>query len=239
MVDSQIHALVIGGSSGLGLSIAQTLHAHGATTVVASRRGSCEGLPAYAVDVADIDSLNGLMDRVVAEYGALHILVNSAGTHFRKPSLDVTPEEWDALMAVNVGGTFFACQAAARHMIRQGKGCIINVSSINGAVAFPQTTAYCTSKAAVTMITKALASEWATLGIRVNEIAPGVIPTPLNAAALADESRRRRIEERTPLQRLGTPAEVATAVLYLAADASSYTTGSTLYIDGGLLASGL
>lgn len=186
------------------------------------------------MDVTDIGQVRAAVGRVATEFGRLDILVNNAGLGPENPAEHVTEEDFDLTFDVNVRGLFFASQAAARIMIDQAYGRIVNLSSQAGLVALPTEAIYCASKAAVTHLTRCLAVEWGVHGINVNAVAPTFIRTPGTAAALADDAFRIDVEERiAALHRIGEPADVTGAVVYLASPASSLVTGTTLVVDGG------
>jgi NAD(P)-dependent dehydrogenase (short-subunit alcohol dehydrogenase family) len=170
----------------------------------------------------------------VARFGRLDVLVNNAGIAPGNPAEDVVLEDFDATLAVNLRGTFFASQAAGRVMLAQGSGCIVNLSSQAGFVALPGESVYCMTKAAIAHLTKCLAVEWGPRGVRVNAVAPTFVRTPGTAAALGDPVFRADVVERiAALHRIGEPVEVAGAVVFLASPAASLVTGETILVDGG------
>jgi NAD(P)-dependent dehydrogenase (short-subunit alcohol dehydrogenase family) len=244
-------ALVTGGTSGLGRAIAFGLARAGAAVTAASRdearvaetaRALAElgeehtGLP---LDVADSRSVAEVVGRVERERGRLDILVNAAGTIQKKDPFDVSLEEWERVIRVNLTGTFLCCQAAGRVMRAQGGGAIINIASLTSFVGFSAVTAYGASKGAVAELTQSLANDWARFGIRVNAIAPGIFPTPVNRNLVVGTPRGEWLLRHTPMARFGDADEVAGAVVYLASPAASYTTGAILVVDGGFLARGV
>ena len=243
-------AVVIGGTSGLGRTLALGLAAAGADVVATSR--SISGIESVAKeieschrrtlvlpsDVTDRSSLQNLHDRVIAEFGRIDILVNSAGITQKVPVLDWTDEEWDRIMGVNLKGVLFACQIFGRSMIAAQYGRIINIASLATSVAFHGVAAYGASKAAVGTLTQSLAIEWAQYGICVNAIAPGIFPTELNRGLL-DSPRGAELIIRTPMHRFGMPEELVGIAIYLASESCSFTTGQIFAVDGGYLASGV
>src|SRR5207244_9048229 len=190
-------------------------------------------VPADVGKVADIDRL---IKSTVATFGRLDILVNSAGIspHY-KPAETMTEAEWDEVIAVNLKGVFLCCQAAGRVMIPQKSGRIINISSIGSKVALPRLVAYCSAKGAINQLTRVLAVEWASHGIRVNALAPGYIDTDLTKSLRENPKRLEPMLRQIPLGHLGIPADIVGAAIYLASDASSYVTGHILDVDGGWL----
>lgn len=239
-------ALVTGAARGLGRAISLALANAGADVALGLRdrnTGSdlvkeIEALGRRALplqmDMAHLDQISSAVDEAATHYGRLDILVNNAGVAPGNPAEEFTEEDFDYTMAVNVKGTFFASQAAARVMIRQKHGRIINMSSQAGFVALPTESVYCTSKAAIVHLTKCLAVEWGKHNITVNAIAPTFIFTPGTEEALADpEFRADTIERIAALHRIGDPMEVTGAVIFLASPAASLITGHTILIDGG------
>jgi NAD(P)-dependent dehydrogenase (short-subunit alcohol dehydrogenase family) len=244
-------ALVTGGTSGLGRAIALGLAQAGAAVAVGSRDESRvddtvaalsahgSGHSGLRLDVADPPSIEAALSAVTRERGRLDILVNAAGTIQRKDPLELTLEEWEHVLRVNLTGTFLCCQAAARWMRDNGGGVIINIASLTSFVGFSEVTAYGASKAGVAQLTRSLANDWARFGIRVNAIAPGVFPTSLNRGLLAGTPRGAWLQQHTPMERFGDPEEIAGAAVYLASPASSFTTGELLVVDGGFLSRGV
>jgi NAD(P)-dependent dehydrogenase (short-subunit alcohol dehydrogenase family) len=244
-------AVVVGGTSGIGRAIALGLAEAGADVVVSGRRAELIDTVAKEIeakgrrsvrqpaDVADRASLEKLRDKVIADLGKVDILVNSAGTTKRRPTLEVPEDEWNMIMETNLTGTLRACQVFGRHMVDRGYGRIINIASLSSFVALFEVAAYAASKAAVASLTKSLAIEWSSKGVTVNAIAPGVFRTDLNTALLDGTDRGREFLLRTPMKRFGKVEELAGAAVFLASDAASFVNGEVLAVDGGFLASGV
>lgn len=240
-------AIVTGASRGIGRSIALGFAGAGADVAVAARSESDletlvkeidtmgrRGL-AVPTDVTDRDALTRMVDRTVEELGRLDILVNNAGgTRFMAPLVALRPEGWDKVQALNLDSVFHATQLAAQKMLELGNGgSIIQIASVAGIEGAPTLSYYSAAKGGVRLMTQAAAKELAPAGIRLNSIAPGWIATDLNADARADEGTRRGMEAMVPMGRIGDPEEVVGAALFLASEASSYVTGSTVVVDGG------
>ncbi len=234
-------ALVSGASRGIGRGLVDALAAAGATVAAGARDdASLEELatagPAvhpYRLDVTDVGTITTAVDRVISDHGALDIVVASAGLGDNHPALDVTESDWDRMMAVNLRGLFFTCQAAGRHMIERGRGRVIAMSSQASVVGIRDHAVYAASKGGVNQLVRVLALEWGPRGVTVNAIAPTFIYTPGTADRLDDPEYRRRVVERIPVGEVGTIADVAGAVVYLASDAGRLVNGSILMVDGG------
>jgi NAD(P)-dependent dehydrogenase (short-subunit alcohol dehydrogenase family) len=242
--------VVVGGTSGIGRAISIGLASAGTDVIASSRSAESGDSVAREIekmgrktirmtsDVLSRSSLQSLHDAVISAFGRIDILINSAGITKRLPTLECSETEWNNIMDVNLKGTLYACQIFGKTMIKQQYGHIVNIASLATFVAFQEVAAYGASKAAVGALTRSLAVEWAPNGVCVNAIAPGIIPTDLNRNLL-ESARGRELILRTPMHRFGTPDEVVGAALYLASDASSFTTGQIIPVDGGYLASGV
>lgn len=226
-------AVVTGGARGIGAAIAARLLADGyevvALDVVAGTPAS--GEPAVlSCDVADPDSVA----EVAAAVGPVDVLVNNAGIWRFAALEDVTPEDFAAVLDVNLKGAFHCTQAFGRDMLARGRGAIVNVVSIAACRANPAVGAYSASKAGLLALTEQTALEWGPRGVRANAVGPGLVPTPGTGAVYDDEAVRVVRAGAVPLRRLGTPADIAEAVAFLASDRASYVNGQVLYVDGGL-----
>lgn len=242
--DGQV-AVVTGGTRGIGYGIAMALGEAGARLIVSSKNSNPEAMASFekagiaaehvAADMADPGAPQALIDRAMELAGRIDILVNNAGVSDSGPTADFTDKQWKRIMDVNVDAVFRCSRAALKPMLAQGSGVILNVGSMSGIVSnIPQhQTAYNSSKAAVHMITKTMASELADKGIRVNALAPGYIDTDLSRDGLNNPDWAPTWMQMTPMGRAGTIEECAAAGLYLCSPASSYTTGAVLVVDGG------
>ena len=230
-------AVVTGGMSGLGRVVADGFAAVGAKVCIFDL--AAQGDDAYKVDVADESQVKAAFDQVVARHGRVDVLFNNAGIAVRQPATELTLENWNKVVAVNMTGVFLCAREAARHMIAKGRGGrIINTASImgfSGGGLYPNVS-YQGTKGAVVNMTRSFAVEWAKHGIRVNAIAPTWVRTPLVKNITDNPELVARIEAMTPMGRLAEPQEIVGGVLYLATKASAMVTGHTLAIDGGYLA---
>ncbi|MGB7448830.1 MAG: glucose 1-dehydrogenase [Ornithinimicrobium sp.] len=243
-LDEQV-AVVTGGNRGLGRAFAQALGEAGARVALISRGAEANSVAveeltqmgiearAYEADVADRESLASAAEQIVGDFGRVDVLVNNAGTVVHKPSLEVTEDDWDTVMRVNVDGVWNGCQIFGDYMVQAGRGSIINIGSMSALIVNrPQwQPAYNASKAAVHHLSKSLAAEWAPHGVRVNALAPGYVRTDLSP--VDDPEFKRYWIDDAPQQRAAEPEEIAPAVVFLASTASSFMTGTELVIDGG------
>lgn len=245
------NAVVIGGTSGIGRALALGLAQAGADVVATGRREELVrsvateiqslGRKSLAVtsDVGSRSSLEALHEAVSGEFGHVDILVNSAGTTRKTPTLEVSDEEWSQIFETNLTGMLRACQVFGRGMMERKYGRIINIASLASSRGFFQVAAYAASKAGVVSLTRTLAVEWSKHGVCVNAIAPGVFRTDLNQALLDGTPRGQEFLVRTPMGRFGNVEELVGAAIFLASDAASFVTGHVLVVDGGFLASGV
>jgi NAD(P)-dependent dehydrogenase (short-subunit alcohol dehydrogenase family) len=243
-------AIVTGSGRGLGKAMAIALADHGAAVVICSRTGAeaeqaaaeiaqSGGMAAATtVDVTDRSSCEALMRFAADTFGGLDVLVNNAGTDFIQPAADYRVEDWDAILAVNLGGYFHCAQLAAREMLSNGGGSIIMNSSIASTVGIHGLLGYAAAKGAVNQLVRTMAVEWAQQGVRVNALAPGYFDNIMANAGEehARASKQEQVITFTPMGRRGTPDELGGPVVFLASDASSYVTGHVLYVDGGYTA---
>lgn len=252
-LDSKV-ALVTGSSQGIGQAIAIRLAQEGADVVINYRShpegaeetlkkvkaagGRCHMVDGFTVqaDTGMVADVQRMVADSIAHFGKLDILVNNAGIEKNADFWDVTEADYDAVLNVNLKGVFFAIQALVNHL-RETKqpGKIINISSVHEELPFPHFSAYCASKGGLKMLTRDLAVELAPLGININNVAPGAIETPINTKLLNDPQKLGALLQNIPLGRLGKPADVASMVAFLASAEADYVTGTTFFVDGGLL----
>ncbi len=240
-------AVVTGGAQGIGRAICEALGECGARLVVADfdqamgekalaelRAANLDG-QFVQFDVRNRQAVADAAQIIEARWGSPDILINNAGIARNSPSIETTADEWLEVLDVNLNGVWWCSQAFGRRMVQNKRGVIVNIGSMSGLIVNrpqPQA-AYNASKAAVHMLTKSLAAEWAPFGVRVNAVAPGYIGTELTKRGLSNEEWRRTWLDMTPLGRVGEPHEVATVVTFLASDAARYVTGSIVSVDGG------
>ena len=239
-------ALVTGSSQGIGLAIAEGFAAAGAEIILNGRdkeklASAVSALKAKGhkvrgvdFDVTSQESVISGINKIESEIGAIDILVNNAGMQFRTPLEDFPAEKFRELMTVNVESVFLGAQAVARHMIKRGRGKIINVCSVQSELGRPSIAPYTATKGAVKMLTKGMCADWARHGIQINAIGPGYFKTPLNKALVDSPEFSSWLEKRTPAGRWGTVDELQGAAIFLASDASSFINGHILYVDGGI-----
>ncbi len=245
-------ALITGAGSGMGRADAIALASQGAKVILTGRKQSdCDAVAeeidaqggesyAYHMDVSKKDEIDAVFDTVVSHFGRVDILVNNAGIFKPKPALDITEEEWDEMLAINLKGQFLCAQRAAREMRKNKWGRIINISSIASGgtgIGIAGAAHYTASKGGVLGMTETLADEWAQYGITVNAIAPGAIDTPMVKASNMPKEAMQTMLAHIPLGRMGKPEEISAAVVFLASEEASYITGATLCVDGGWLSS--
>jgi len=243
--------IVTGGSRGIGKSIALAFGEAGANVVVAARKVhilkevvediQAKGGDGFYVecDLVRDEDIYKLIQKTLDRYGRIDVLVNNAGIGpWVKKSEEVTKEMWEEVLRVNLMAPFLLCREAGKIMMKNNWGRIINIASVGGAIGLPRQIAYCAAKGALIQMTKVLAVEWAEkYNITVNAIAPGYITTDLTEGVRASEKISKNLLQRNPSRRFGEPDEIAGAALYLASESASFTTGSVLFVDGGMLAS--
>lgn len=242
-------AIVTGGSGGIGQGICERLAKEGAKIVVDYHTHADEaeqlktkieqiGSEALIVqaDLSKIDQINNLVQQSIDRFGKVDILINSAGIEKRADFWDVTESDYDLVMNVNLKAAFFTTQAVVKHFrATNNQGRIINISSVHEELPFPHFTSYCASKGGIKMMMRNLAVELGPMGITINNVAPGAIATPINHDLLNNPEQLKKVTQNIPLGRLGEPEDVSGIVAFLASDEAKYVTGSTFYVDGGLL----
>jgi NAD(P)-dependent dehydrogenase (short-subunit alcohol dehydrogenase family) len=243
-------AVVLGGTTGIGLALTKGLADAGADVIATSRRREQVEQAAaeveargrktlrLPVDVMERASLQELLKQALDGFGKVDVLVNCAGRTKRVPTLEMTDEDWSAILETNLTGTLRGCQVFARHMLERGYGRIVNIASLASFVGLLDVAAYTASKSGVAGLTRALAVEWGPRGVNVNAIAPGVFRTALNTALL-DSPRGKELLARTPLGRYGKVEELQGACVFLSSESASFVNGEVLTVDGGFLASGV
>ena len=235
-------AIVTGAGSGIGREIALRLQAGGAWVLGADRQpaGVPEGIEAREVDVADEQQVAAMIAAVLSVRGSIDIMCNNAGVESTVSVTDCSVEEWDRVFAVNARGVFLGCKHVLPSMLQRGSGAIVNTASVAGMIGLRDRAAYCASKGAVVALTKQIAVQYAGTGVRCNCVCPGTVDSPWVARLLAKsddpDAARASLVARQPLGRLALPGEVADAVCFLASDEAAFMTGSTLVIDGGIMA---
>ena len=242
-------ALITGSSQGIGLALARGLAEAGATIILNGRDRKKLDLAAKALadagattiisafDVTDHDAVRKAVDELEAQGTRIDILVNNAGMQHRGPLEEFEPEAFEKLLQTNIASVFHVSQAVAKHMINRGEGKIVNIASVQTALARPGIAPYTATKGAVGNLTKGMATDWAKYGLQCNALAPGYFDTPLNAALVADKKFSEWLKIRTPAGRWGEVEELVGACIFLSASASSFVNGHTLYVDGGITSS--
>lgn len=252
-VDNQI-AVVVGGAGGIGEALGNGLAEYGAKVVIADLdieraeevaqdiRTKYQSSDAIAIkfDITDEKSVASLRDQVVTRFGTVDILVNSQGVNVKRSATEFPVKDWDFMFSINVRGTMLTCREFGKVMIERKKGKVINLSSVRGARAtfWGGNEGYAATKASIDMITRSLASEWAPYKINVNAIGPSTVATRFSETTLQDPEKLKRFLASCPLQRVGQPADIVGACVFLASPASDFITGQIIYLDGGLTAIG-
>jgi gluconate 5-dehydrogenase len=240
------NALVVGGGGGIGGAIAHGLADFGARVAIADlslaaaqtianscRRVDAGPTVARSIDVTNPESVNTTIAEIEAELGQIDILINSAGLNIRKDVIDYTPDDWFKIINTNLSGVFFVTQAVARGMLERGYGRIISIGSVSSLLGHPQHAPYAATKGGVAIMTKAMATEWATTGVTVNAIGPAYTETGLITELMNNPDKHRELVESIPMGRLGKPADIVAVAVYLASDGASFVTGQTIFVDGG------
>ena len=238
-------ALITGSSQGIGLALAKGLAEAGAQVVLNGRdlakltaaAAQIAGAQVLAFDATDHAAVRAAVDGFESDTGPIDILVNNAGMQHRGPLEDFPPEAFEKLLQTNIASVFHVGQAVGRHMIARGRGKIINIASVQSALARPGIAPYTATKGAVANLTKGMATDWARHGLQCNAIAPGYFVTPLNKALVDDPAFTSWLEKRTPAGRWGQVDELQGACIFLASDAASFVNGHVLYVDGGITVS--
>ena len=240
-------ALVVGGGGELGRAMALGIAKAGADVAIADIKAQAandvsEQITALGkksvglqVDVTDSKMVDNIVDQVIEQFGQIDILVNSAGVSLHVPAHEMTDEDWETVVKINLNGTFFCCRAVGKYMVKQQKGSIINIASMSGSITNKDSfnASYCASKGGVKMLSKQLAEQWARYNIRINSISPGYMRTQLAIPYIDEPKNKKWIEMVSPMKRAGMPDELMGLAIYLASDASSFVTGEDVIIDGG------
>jgi NAD(P)-dependent dehydrogenase (short-subunit alcohol dehydrogenase family) len=235
--------LVTGGASGIGYAIAEAFASNGANVLIVGRsRQNLERSAAslggrtrwFSFDLSDVEEIPAFMTKVTASAGEIDVLVNNAGINLKKDALEVSAREYQDVVLTNQTAVFVLSREVGKSMVERGAGSIIMISSMASQYGLPKVVGYAAAKSAVEGMTRSMAVEWSPFGVRVNCIAPGFIATAMSSKAFeGDPARKERVLARTPLRRLGEPADVANAALYLASESAKYITGIVLPVDGG------
>ena len=242
-------SLVTGGGRGIGLGIAKALAGAGSDIVLAARteaqlKDAADSIAeeygrrveTLVVDLSRTDSIAEVIETTISRFGRLDVLVNNAGSNLRKPFLEITKEDFDSVMRIQLESAYFMAQAAAREMVKAGAGKIINLSSLTSKIAVPNISIYAAAKGGIFSLTKSLAVELAPHNINVNAIAPGYVRTFMTEPAFKDKERYDWMLSRIPMKRFGSPEDIGNTALFLAAPASDYITGEVIFVDGGWMA---
>ncbi|NRP72515.1 Gluconate 5-dehydrogenase [Ensifer psoraleae] len=242
-------ALVTGSSQGIGYALARGLAEHGAAIILNGRdrdklenaaqslRSAGHEVSVSDFDVTDHAAVGRGVNAIEKDIGPIDILINNAGMQFRTPLEDFPVDRWEQLLKTNISSVFYVGQAVARHMIGRGRGKIINIASVQSELARPGIAPYTATKGAVKNLTRGMCTDWARYGLQINAIAPGYFKTPLNQALVDSTEFSSWLENRTPAGRWGNVEELVGAAVFLAAGASSFVNGHTLYVDGGITTS--
>ncbi|MBA8882133.1 SDR family oxidoreductase [Phyllobacterium myrsinacearum] len=242
-------ALITGSSQGIGFALAKGLAEHGAEIIVNGRDAekvdaavaeldaAGHNAHAAAFDVTHLESVKEGIDTIEANIGSIDILFNNAGMQFRAPLEDFPEDKWQLLLQTNISSVFYAGQSVAKHMIKRGRGKIINIASVQSELARPSIAPYTATKGAVRNLTRGMCTDWAKYGLQINAIAPGYFKTPLNQALIDNPEFSGWLEKRTPAGRWGNVEELVGAAVFLASEASSFVNGQTIHVDGGITAS--
>lgn len=235
-------AIITGGARGIGRATAERFIAEGAKVMIADVDAEAGEKTAKAIgasfikcDVSRKADVNALVDQAVGDFGGIDVVVNNAAVIHKAELLDLEEEDYDQVLGVNLKGPFLLSQAAARHMVKQKSGAIVNLASINSVLTMPDHIPYAVAKGGVVLLTKVLALSLIPHGVRVNAVAPGTVLTELSSVVLSDEKVKKQVLSRTPIGRFGKPEEIAAAVVFLASDEASYIVGQTIYAEGGRL----
>jgi NAD(P)-dependent dehydrogenase (short-subunit alcohol dehydrogenase family) len=236
-------AIITGGGSGIGLAIAEKFTTSGIKTIIVGRdeeklknakKQLGENCFPMSCDLSDLATIPAFIEKITSEFGQINILVNNAGINMKKDFTEVTDEDFQSIITTNLSSVFTISREVVKQMLKQGKGSIINISSMAAQYGLPKVIAYSASKTAIDGMTRAMAVELSPKGIRVNAIAPGFIKTAMTAKALdSDPERKGKVFGRTPMGYMGEPADIGEAALFLAGDSSKYITGVILPVDGG------
>ncbi len=242
-------AIVTGGSSGIGRATCERLGREGASVcvnyysereseaakeVVATIRQAGATAIAVQADVGNEQQVRAMVDRAAREFGGLDTLVNNAGIEKKVPLMDMGLDDWSAVIRTNLTGSFLCLREAGRRIVDGGGGVIVNMSSVHEFIPWPGFAHYCASKGGIKLLMQTAARELANKSVRVVNVAPGAIVTPINPWVLDDAEARRAVEDEIPLRRMGDPEEIASAVAWVASDEGSYVTGTTIVVDGGM-----